>query len=164
MVGVGRACLVRFKRDSRGRLCLCLTLIRLVEEAVSLKGGRARCVSSAQSTVVFILSFPFATSRFSLSIAPVRRSITPLRCGLILSFFLCFLALFSLLWPVPTDRHSFRLSNPSSSFQQQPPCFFPNPIPLTLVLDSQLLLSALSRLSTRIDTQTKTFEQDPASA
>jgi hypothetical protein len=95
MVGVGRACLVRFKRDSRGRLCLCLTLIRLVEEAVSLKGGRARCVSSAQSTVVFILSFPFATSRFSLSIAPVRRSITPLRCGLIPSFFLCFLALFS---------------------------------------------------------------------
>lgn len=54
--------------------------------------GRARsflvCVSLAQSTFVFILTFPFATSRLSLSIAPVRCSITPLRCGLILSFFL----------------------------------------------------------------------------
>ncbi|KAG9954699.1 hypothetical protein KCU85_g396, partial [Aureobasidium melanogenum] len=74
MVEVGRACLVRFKRDSRGF------------GAFSKGGGRARsflvCVSLAQSTFsVFILAFPFATSLFSLSIAPVRRFITPLRCG-----------------------------------------------------------------------------------
>lgn len=54
------------------------------------------CFALAQSTSVFILAFPFATSLFSLPIAPVRRFITPLRCGLILrtlypSF--CFLAL-----------------------------------------------------------------------
>jgi hypothetical protein len=127
--GRGGSCLPRaFQTDSRA-----LTLRRLVEKpSVSKGGARARsflvCVSLAQSTFfVFILTFPFATFRFSLSIAPVRRSITPLRCGLILSFFFASSLCIPLLWPVSADRHSFRLSTHPSFFQQQPPCFFLNP-------------------------------------
>lgn len=89
------------------------------------------CFALAQSTSVFILAFPFATSLFSLSIAPVRRFITPLRCGPnsthALSFFLLLSSVTRCFGQFRHTAHSFRLSTPSCSIQQLHPCIFPNP-------------------------------------
>jgi hypothetical protein len=135
MVGVDRACLVRFKRESALLgACACLTLLRLVEEAVSLKGGRRVgtlfprvCFACPKHLLRLYPHLSLCNISLSLSIAPVRRSITPLRCGLILSFFLLIRSVSRCFGQSRHDRHSFRLSSSSSFFQQQPPCFFPNP-------------------------------------